>query len=81
MIQEKELIDLWKSRIGKFAKIRKLTSSGQSTLKYGIVKRVIEGSRPIVILVNTSDSSEEHDVPIDDILDAQVENVKEGNDG
>lgn len=63
-----ELIKLWTSRIGKFAKLKCKTDDGQVFLKFGIVKDVID----LKLILSNPETKEEIDLPILWIMDARI---------
>ncbi len=67
-----ELKELWRSRIGLFAKV-KWKSKGTEMLTFGIVKGVINKK---LILVDRDNPLTEKDIPLIDIIDSTVSELK-----
>ena len=82
---DKDLIDLWKSRIGLFAKVRYLVSKDifknkekEVYFRFGVVKEVLDMG---ILVLHDLDEQNQWDININDITESSVEQLKQRRGG
>jgi hypothetical protein len=64
---ETELEEIWRTRLGMFAKVKYHSSSGEN-LSYGIVHKVVSG----ILIIHNKVKNTFTDIPISKIIDSEV---------
>ena len=77
IIDINELINLWRKRKGLFAKVR-YNSNNTSQFRFGVVTKVLDSG--ILILSDNTKPNVQFDIPLKDITESSVEEVKEVED-